>query len=82
MDPLRFILISLAGWMNQEQRQVVEYLLVEIQVLREMIPKKRLRFTEKERLRLAAKAKSIRFSRLKEITNVATPETLINWIRT
>ena len=67
--------------MNREQQQVIEYLLVEIQVLREMIPKKRLRSTEKQRLRLTAEAKCIRFSKLKEIASAAAPETLMNRIR-
>lgn len=55
MNPLRFVLISLAGWMNQGQQRVIEYVLAEIRVLREMTPKKRLRFTENKKLRLAAK---------------------------
>ena len=25
-DPFRFLLIAVAGWMNQEQRQIVDYL--------------------------------------------------------
>lgn len=81
MDSLRFVLISLARWMNREQQQVIECSLTENRVLREMNAKKRPRFTEKHRLRLAAKAKSIRFSKLIEIANSVTPETLMNWIR-
>jgi len=81
MNPLQFVLIGLAGWMNRDQQCVIEYLRAENRVLREMIPRKRLRFTESQRLRLAQKAKSIRFSRLKGIATVATPETLMNWIR-
>ena len=82
MNPLQFVLVSLAGWMNRDQQRVIEYLRTENWALREMIPKKRLRFTEKQRLRLAQSARSIRFSRLKEIATVATPETLMHWIRT
>jgi len=26
MDPMRFLLICLAGWMNRNQQQVIEYL--------------------------------------------------------
>jgi hypothetical protein len=37
--------------------------------------------SEPAKRRLAAKVKSIRFSRLKEIARVATPQTLIKWYR-
>ena len=33
-DPFRFLLIAVAGWMNQEQRQIVDYLREENRVLR------------------------------------------------
>jgi hypothetical protein len=33
--PLRFVLVALAGWMNQGQREVLEYLQEENRVLRE-----------------------------------------------
>jgi len=46
-----------------------------------MLPKKRFSFTQSQRLTLAQRAKVIGFSRLKEIATVATPETLMNWIR-
>jgi len=82
MNPLQFVLVCIAGWMNLDQQCVIEYLHAENRVLREMIPKKRLRFTQQQRLRLAQSAKAIRFSRLKEIATAVTPETLMNWIRT
>ena len=28
MDPFRFVLISVAGWMNQQQQQAIDYLSV------------------------------------------------------
>jgi hypothetical protein len=35
LDPLRFMLVSIAGWMNQQQQHVIEYLREENRVLRE-----------------------------------------------
>ena len=35
LDPLQFVLMAMAGWMNQRQQQVIEYLQEENQVLRE-----------------------------------------------
>jgi putative transposase len=53
MDPLRFILICLAGWMNREQQAVMEYLKEEVSVLRKHIPNKRIPFSDEQRCRLA-----------------------------
>jgi hypothetical protein len=35
--PLRFVLIALAGWMHQQQRDVIDYLREENRVLREQL---------------------------------------------
>jgi putative transposase len=45
LDPFRFLLVTVAGWMNQHQLQVIEYLREENRVLREQLGPKRLRFT-------------------------------------
>jgi hypothetical protein len=34
LDPFRFVVIAVAGWMNQQQRQTIEYLREENRVLR------------------------------------------------
>jgi len=54
--------------------------LEEIRVLKE-IHGKRPRFSDAQRRRLAAKAKKLRYGRLKEIVNIATPQTLLRWFR-
>jgi len=53
--PLQFLLVALAGWINQQQRDVIDYLQEENRVLREQLATKRLRFTDDQRRRLAAK---------------------------
>jgi hypothetical protein len=78
MNPYKFILLCLAGWINREQQAVIEYLQEEIRMLKE-IHGKRPRFNDRQRRRLAAKARKLRFSRLKEIANLATPQTLLRW---
>jgi len=35
LDPFSFLVISLAGWINERQQQVIEYLVEENRVLRE-----------------------------------------------
>jgi len=81
MDPIRFLLVCLTGWMNRSQQLVIEYLREEVRVLREHVGAKRLRFTDEQRARLARKAKRIKFGTLKEIASVVTPQTLLAWHR-
>ena len=57
LDPFRFVLISIAGWMNQQQQQAIEYLREENKVLREQLGGRRLRLTDEQRRRLPPKQK-------------------------
>jgi putative transposase len=59
LDPFRFLLISIAGWMNQRQQDAIEYLREENRVLRQQLGGRRLRFTDNQRRRLAAKRKAL-----------------------
>ena len=59
LDPFSFVVISIAGWMNRHQQHVIEYLIEENRVLREQIGDRRMRFTDSQRRRLAAKAKKL-----------------------
>jgi hypothetical protein len=43
--PLQFVLVAPAGWVNQQQREIIDYLQEENRVLREQIDARRLRFT-------------------------------------
>lgn len=81
MLPLRFVLVALAGWMNQQQRDVIDYLQEENRVLREQLGPRRLRFTDAQRRRLAAKAKTLGRRVLRDITTIVTPDTLLAWHR-
>jgi putative transposase len=81
MLPLRFVLVALAGWMNQQQRDVIDYLQEENRVLREQLGPRRLRFTDAQRRRLAAKAKTLGRRVLRHITASVTPDTLRAWHR-
>jgi len=58
-QPLQFVLVALAGWVNQEQRDVIDYLQEENRVLREQLGARRLRFTDNQRRRFAAKARTL-----------------------
>lgn len=81
LDPYRFLLISVAGWMNQKQQDAIEYLREENRVLREQLGGRPLRLNDGQRIRLAAKAKKLGRRILNEIATLVTPETLLAWHR-
>ena len=59
LDPFSFMVTSIAGWMNQHQHHVIDYLTEENRVLREQIGARRIRFSDDQRRRLVAKAKKL-----------------------
>ncbi len=79
--PLQFLLLIVAGWLNRQQQEVIEYLQEENRVLRDQLGGKRLRFTDAQRRRLARRAKPIGRGRLCEISTLVTPDTLLRWYR-
>jgi putative transposase len=81
LDPFRLLLISLAGWLNQHQQAIIDYLQEENVVLREQLGDKRLRFNEDQRRRLAVRAKKLGGRMLQELTTLVTPATLVAWYR-
>jgi putative transposase len=81
LDPFRFRLISLAGWVNQHHRRAIDYLREENLVLREQLGDRRLRLTDDQRRRLAAKAEILSRRILREVATIVTPETLLAWHR-
>ncbi|HJZ73247.1 MAG TPA: hypothetical protein VKE51_16000 [Vicinamibacterales bacterium] len=77
--PLQFVLVALAGWINRQQREVIDYLQEENRVLREQLGARRLRFTDDQRRRLAAKARILGRRLLREFATIVTPDTLLAW---
>src|SRR5215468_10817175 len=80
-DPFSFLILSIAGWLNQRQQHVIEYLVEENRVLRQQIGSRRLLFTDDQRRRLAVKAKKLGRKVLAEVATLVTPETLLAWHR-
>ncbi len=64
--PCQMMLVAQAGWFN-EQLAVIEYLKEENRVLREQVGRRRLRFTDDQRRRLAAKGKALGRRVLREL---------------
>ncbi len=57
IQPFHFLVVALAGWLNRHQQAVIDYLIEENRVLKDQLDGQRLRFTDDQRRRLAAKAK-------------------------
>jgi putative transposase len=81
VDPFRLLLFALAGWMNHQQEQVIDYLREENRVLRAQLGNRRLRFDDEQRRRLAVRAKALGRKMRDQIATLVTPETLLRWHR-
>ena len=75
------LVVALAGWLSRRQTAVLEYLREENRVLRKRIGTRRIRFTDGERRRLAAKGFAIGRQLLAEFATLVTPETILAWHR-
>ncbi|HEX7476877.1 MAG TPA: hypothetical protein VF331_03660 [Polyangiales bacterium] len=72
---------SLLERMTRDQRAVIEYLLTELAVHRELNAGKRLLFTDAQRRKLARTAKKLSRKTLASIAPLVTPDTLLRWYR-
>jgi hypothetical protein len=78
VNHLQFFLLCLAGWVNRNQQNAIEYLREEVKVLKEQLGKKP-RFNDDQRRRLAIRAKKLGLVGLKQLAAIATPRTLLAW---
>ena len=76
---MQFVLLVLAGWVNRHQQDAIECLKEENRILRARLAGKRLRLSDAERRRLAAKAKVLGRPALEEVAGIVTPDTLLRW---
>src|SRR5262249_1975101 len=76
------LVVCLAGWLTQRQNRVIEFLLEENRTLRELLGRKRPALNDRQRRRLAAKAKPISRKVRDQICSLVTPDTLRRWPRT
>lgn len=77
--PLRILLMTLSGLVNRHQADVVAYLIEENRVLEEQMRGRKLRLTDTQRRRLAAKAKLLGRQALNQVARIVTPDTLMRW---
>ena len=83
IDPaaLQIVLGVLTGWLERREREAIAYLIEENRLLRRQLGTRRLRLTDDDRRRLAARAYRLGRAALREIATIATPDTLLRWHR-
>jgi len=74
--PLQLLLVTFAGWGNRQQAQLIDYLVEEDRILKEQIGGRRLRLTDEQRRRLAAKGKVLGRKLLERLATIVTHYTL------
>ena len=78
---LQMVLGVLTGWLDRREREAIAYLIEENRLLRYQLGGCRLRLTDADRRRLAARAYRVGRAVLREIATIATPDTLLRWHR-
>ena len=81
LRPWLLLLLILAGWIDRDQQDAIEYLLTENQVLREKLGKGRILLNDDQRRRLAVKGKVLGRKSLGKLAKIVRPDTLLRWHR-
>jgi hypothetical protein len=74
-EPWQLLFVILAGWVNRQQQQVIEYLRMENQILKEKL-NRRILLDDDQRRRLAIKGKVLGRRVLGQIGTLFTPDTI------
>ena len=81
--PWMMLVSMMAGWINRQQQEAIEYLKEENKILRDELlkatGKKRIFLNNKQRRRLAILAKRVGRKALFDISGVFSPDTLLLW---
>lgn len=81
LQPWQLLLMILAGWVNRQQQQVIEYLRTENRALKEKLGKRRILLNDDQRRRLAVKGRVLGRKVLEEIGTLVTTDTILRWHR-
>jgi len=81
LQPWQFFLVILVGWVNREQKKIIEFHQKQVEALMKSQGKKRLLLTDDQRRILAVKGKALGRKALMELTTIVTPDTILRWHR-
>jgi putative transposase len=79
--PLHLMLAALFGWLEREQRDVIDFLREENRVLRAQLGGRRIRLNDDQRRRLAVIGQRLGRRLLTEVATLVTPDTILRWHR-
>ena len=75
------MLAALFGWLEREQRDVIDFLREENRVLRAQLGRRRIRLNDDQRRRLAVIGQRLGRRLLTEVATLVTPDTILRWHR-
>jgi hypothetical protein len=79
--PLHLFVAALFGWMERQERDVIEFLREENRILKRQLHGRRLQLCDDERRRLAVFGERLGRRVLAEVTSLVTPDTILRWHR-
>ncbi len=80
-EALQFLVLTMAGWLNRQQEDLIDYLREENRVLREQLGSQPLRLTDAQRRRLAVRGRRLGRRALTDVAGIVTPDTILRWYR-
>jgi hypothetical protein len=75
------MLAALSGWLEREQRDVINCQREENRILQAQLRGRRLRLTDDQRRRLAVLGHQVGRRTLRHIATLVTPDTILRWHR-
>lgn len=81
VKPMAIVLTMLAGWINLQQTEIIEYLLEENKIPREKIGSKRILLDLNQKRRLAVLGKKLGRKLLGQVCCSFSPDTILRWHR-
>ena len=78
---LQFLVLTVAGWVNRHQDDLIDYLREENRVLREQLGSRPARLTDAQRRRLAVRGQKLGRRVLTQVAGIVTPDTILRWYR-
>jgi hypothetical protein len=81
LRPWQLVVMILAGWVNRQQQEIIEFQNAQIQALMNKLGRKRILLTDDQRRVLAVKGKALGRKTLSQLTTIVTPDTILRWHR-
>ena len=81
VQPWQLFVVTVAGWIKEHQKDVSDSLVEENRILKGQLRGRRLRLTDDQRRRLAAKRKALGRRVLERVATIVTPDTTLAWYR-